>query len=93
MAIKQGFECETGTSFLSCEVEGDLLVVSIEDRDEDEAPYIEIGISQICNLIEFLLNVRNRLPSRNRAEHSHVSAHVREVLRINKAAGTEGYFN
>ena len=72
MSLKQAFECEEGTSFLSCEIENDLLTIAIEDSDEDESPYVSIGLSQVANLIEYLLRVRRCLPARSSEENLHV---------------------
>ena len=68
--MKQGFEDEDGTGFLSLEIEGNFLQIAIEDPEEEESPYISIGLSQVVNLIEYLINSRKLLKARSSAENT-----------------------
>jgi len=80
--MNQGFEDEDGTGFLSLEIEGNFLQIAIEDPDEEESPYVSIGLSQVVNLIEYLLKSRRLLSARSSAENMWVLNKLNDLMEI-----------
>jgi hypothetical protein len=78
--MSQYFECEISDDGLVLSLNGDLLNIEIDIEGSNEHPFIEIGPSQIANLIVFLVKVQGVLPGRTSQERAYVIDLMEDIL-------------